>query len=514
MADPTPVLPNRDDLSEDFRDAWRARASEGKPPKVVDVSEGSIPYKFGEAVADVLLPLYANHDVILKSFVVKGTTGARLERLARERLLPNEDGSIRLPPTGGSGYMQVAKIVVGGAVIPRGTLLVHQASKTTVQVLGDLTTVYQDGDPVPIQCVTTGPATNLAQDTPLLFNSQPPGVSPGAVVLAQNDGTGNLVGLTGGRDGETDEELQDRIIEAQSEPPAAGNAAQIVQVAQRTGGVPVQRAFAISAWFGPGSISIPFVLRPDAAPSRIPNSTQRGLVEQAVRSAFPLDYSITVPTVLGQNLVIAVGVTWLGSARTWVDLTPWPAYVAADPVHVDAAGTLSNSMLRATTSTTTANPEVGQTVALYDRSTKAFKKKRISAIDTLISGKSWDLTFTSALGASDAFVPEDGALLCPYSPSLARLPTSVAAYCATLGPGEMFDPLPDPGARQRRWPFSPDAWPSVVTNEGLVTAVKGSGAVSDVEVLLPDVPYATTVGTPGVLVYLLQLTDFAAFPQT
>jgi hypothetical protein len=54
----------------------------------------------------------------------------------------------------------------------------------------------------------------------------------------------------------------------------------------------------------------------------------------------------------------------------------------------------------------------------------------------------------------------------------------------------------------------------VVTNEGLVAAARASGAIEDVEPLLPATPYTTTVGTPGVNVYLLQFTDFAVYPQT
>jgi hypothetical protein len=84
----------------------------------------------------------------------------------------------------------------------------------------------------------------------------------------------------------------------------------------------------------------------------------------------------------------------------------------------------------------------------------------------------------------------------------------------TLGVGEQFASFPDPGGRQRRWPFSPEEWPNVVSNEGLVTATKASGAIADVEVLAPSTPYSTTVGTPGVSVYLLQLGDLAVFPQT
>src|SRR5688572_16215409 len=116
----------------------------------------------------MLMPAYSNHDKIERSFVVKGMTGERLERYAKERLPLNEDGSVKLPATGGSGYMEAAKIATGGAYIAAGTTLLHRATNTalTVAVSG----TYQDGDPIPIVCTTTGPSTNLDEDEQLIFD--------------------------------------------------------------------------------------------------------------------------------------------------------------------------------------------------------------------------------------------------------------------------------------------------------------------------------------------------------
>ena len=220
MADITLILPEHDDIASDFRDAWQARGAMATPAKTVDVSEGTLPHKISLAVADITLPFYANDNAIANSFVVRGMTGDRLERYARERLLANDDGTIRLPATGGSGYFEATKIAAGGATVLQGTVLLHRASSTRYQVVVSAT--YYDGDPIPIQGISTGASTNLDADEPLVFDSPPAGLSQGGLVLAQNDGTGVLVGLTGGREAETDGELQDRVIEAQSEPPVGG----------------------------------------------------------------------------------------------------------------------------------------------------------------------------------------------------------------------------------------------------------------------------------------------------
>lgn len=513
MAEIDLILPTRDDIASDFRDSWQARGASATPPRVIDVSEGTMPYRIGEAVADIALPFYANDNTIAQSFVVRGMTGDRLERYARERLEANADGSIRLPSIGGSGYFQATKIAAGGAYIAQGTILIHQATKFTYQVVVSAT--YFDGDAIPIEGVSKGPDTNLDADAPLLFDSQPAGCSPGGVVLAQNDGTGVLVGLTGGHDAETDEELQDRVIEAQSNPPADRNSARLVQVAQKTGGVPIVRAFAYPGWFGSGSSAVAFLLRSDVSSTQLPNGTQIGLVEQNVRSVFATDDSITVVTVLGTDFNIALGVTWISNARGWSDLTPFPQASPSDPLVVDGTAAISSTAFRVkTTSTSITAPQVGQTIALYDASTKTFKRKRIATVATIIAGRKWALTFETALNVSDVFVPTGGALVSPFASSMQRLIAPILSYVRTLGPGEMFSSLPDPGGRQRRWPFSPDTWPSVVTNEGLVNAAKASGLVSDTEVLLPSTPHTTPVGTPGVLVYRLQMKDFAVYPQT
>jgi hypothetical protein len=487
--------------------AWLTRHMEVDPTKAVDVGPGTFPAIAAEVVADLAMPHYANELATAKSWLVRNTFGANLERLALEKL--GEDDGVRKAATGATGYVEATKIVSGGTHLTEATTLVRPTTGVRYRVLVEQD--YLDGDPIPVIGVNTGPTTNLDANAELQFESPPPGCSLTATVLSQNDGTGTFVGLTGGREAESDEELQGRILETQASPPAAGNNAQLVKVAQKTAGVPVEKAFAIPAWFGSGSTSVPFTLRPDSAASRIPNSVQRGLVEADLRTAFPGDWSITVPTILAQDLTVAVGVTWIEGARGWTDLSQWPAYVAADPVHVSVS--TSSLALRLTTSEDTTTPVAGQTIGLFSLVTKSFKRKRISAVSVVVANRSWDVTFTDALGASDSFLPKVGALVSPWSPSLGRLPASMIAYARTLGPGEQFASLPDPGGRRRRWPFSPAAWSSVVSNEGVVAAARASGAISDVEVLLPATPHATTVGTPGVSNYLLQLTDFAVFPQ-
>ena len=503
------ITPTRDKVVEDAGNSWLVRSMQVDSTKAVDVGPGTFPGIATQVAADLVMPIYANSVTIVKSWVVRNTFGDRLLKLAAEKI-GEEDGALR-PAVGAAGYFEATKIADGGALFDSEVTLVHQPTGLRFRANADAT--YLDGDPIPLIGIDTGPETNLDADAVLTFESPPPGVSLTARVLAQNDGTGALVGLTGGAVAETEQELQERIIAAQTNPKAAGNNAQIVATAQKTASVPVEKAFAIPAWMGGGATSVPFTLRPDAVASRIPNGVQRALVEADLRSTFAADWTITVPTILAQALTIAIGVTWLSSARGWTDLVQWPPYVPGDAVQASVV-TSSLAMRLITNSTDIAAPAVGQTIGFFDLPTKSFKRKRIATVAVVIANRAWDVTFSSALGVSDNFLPTVHALVSPWSPSLGRLPASMIAYARSLGPGEQFASLPDPGGRRRRWPFSPDEWPSVVTNEGLVTAAKASGAISDVEPLLPATPHATTVGTPGVANYLQELTDFAVFPQT
>ena len=101
----------------------------------------------------------------------------------------------------------------------------------------------------------------------------------------------------------------------------------------------------------------------------------------------------------------------------------------------------------------------------------------------------------------------------PWSASLPLLAEPMLAYFATLGPGEQTADLYDPGLRQRRSPPSPAKWPSQIGSRAEV-GVLDVPAVFTAEIVEPTLPHATPVGTPGVLSYLLELGDFAAFPTS
>ena len=143
----------------------------------------------------------------------------------------------------------------------------------------------------------------------------------------------------------------------------------------------------------------------------------------------------------------------------------------------------------------------------------------------------WDITVDTTNSVSDtSYTPVAGQYVSPWSDSLDTLVPPVEAYMSVLGPGEQFASFADPGARQRRNPPSPASYPNVLSLRLLagpttapfvaVGAVPPAPAPTltttpsllDVGVQEPTLPYATTVGAPGVTVYLQVLADLAAYP--
>lgn len=497
MADvllPEIAVKTRDQIARDYARSYSLRNP------AADVGPGTQPALDAATLADQLVVLYADAQAVGEATSVRGTYGARLDALAAS------EGMTRLPAAGALGFVAM-QAVSGGATALAGAVLKDPLTNLRFGVA--VSGTYADGQAVPVAGIDTGPATSLASGTRLTWQNPPVGAGPTAAVVTQSDGSG----LSGGRDIERDEELQARVVARRSNPPAAGNVAAYLECVEALPNMAVQKAFAYPAIKGPGTCGVAVTLRPaQPGASRIPNAAEMSTALAALVASFPADDGILLATLQAQAVEPVLKIQWSRSASGWTDAAPWPAYVAADKVHVNGAGALSATALRATTSTSTTTPQVGQTIAVYDAVAGKFRRKRIATVVVVVAAKSWDLTFLTANGASDTtFAPVNNALICPWSDSLDLLVPPVASHFDGLGPGEQVATLPDPGQRLRRQPESPSAWPSSVSNR-LLGPVFGLVAVADASLIEPTVPYATTVGTPGTLSYLLSLSDLAAFP--
>jgi uncharacterized phage protein gp47/JayE len=410
--------------------------------------------------------------------------------------------------TGASGFVTI-QASTGGGLINEGRELKPKGSQLRFKCL--VTNVYADGDEVSIGGIDVGVATNIDAGTVMIWTNPPDGIYPTAVVFEQSDGSG----LTGGRERQTEPEYRDTIADRRANPPASGNDAEYQKAARKTPGIGIQQAFTWPAIAGPGTTGVGVVLRP-ARPgaTRVPNETQRALVEAHLKAQFPGDDGIFLIEFLEQPVAVVLKATWSVNASGWADTQPWPVYLTPT-VRVKSTPAPTATVFTLYTITGATDPIAGQTIGLYNRSTGLFVRKRILSVVTTIAGPEtrWAITCETTNSASDtSYTPIAEQLISPWSDSLDTMTPDVNTYIDGLGPGEMVAVFYDPGTRQKRQPESPGAWPHQITTRVLAPLFK-LPSISSVVLVEPTDPYETEVGVPGVEAFLLTLGDLAVLPQ-
>lgn len=480
------------------RDEWLASYRLRKPS--ADTGPKSFPFVMASSTADLAMSHYANAEVLGDA---TSTTTARGKALEAEA---EAAGRPRKRATGALGWITVSTSL-GGSNVVAGDLLKFKPTGKKYKAL--ITQAVSDGQAIIVQCVDTGPATNVKAGSELEWLSPRPGMSSTAVVFENADGTG----ITGGSNDETDEELQLALTQLRRYPAAAGNENEVVQFVESIAGLAIQKAFVVPAVLGPGTKCVLFTMRPaTSGDSRLPSSAVIALVESMLKDKFPYDDGIFVATLTEQAIAVSLGVTWKQNAKGWVDLSPWPAWISpAVSVQASPAPTATSCRLLTTVDTTT--PAINQSIGFYDPNAKAFVRKVISTVTVVTPNRAWDLVFSNSSPLSDkAFVPVAGQVASAWSDSLQDLVAPVLEYFDRQGPGELYASFSDPGRRQRRVPEpTPDVWPSRIENRLL----QGVFAVADdAEVNAPAVPLSTPVGTPPAIAYVHRCTDIAAHRQT
>lgn len=488
------VVPARDEIRDRYTKDYQLRVPSA------DVGPDTQPYVDASLVADAQAPVYANAVTIGRGTLLSTSAGDWLKQMGADV------GVYPRPAVGASGFVTIVA-ASGGTFIQAGTELKTKVTAKRYKVT--FSALYQNGDPAPVEGIDTGPSTNVTAGTVLVFTAPPPGCGPNATVLAKSDGTG----LTGGRNADDDRALRALISDVRANPPASGNDAQYQQTIRVTPSLSIQQVFTYPAILGPGTIAVVFTLHPSrVGGSRAPSAAQTALAEAYVKGLMPADDSLFMAELVEFPMRVCLRVQWAPSAPTWIDASPWPAYVTNDPVRVATLPPPSANTFRLFTTTTTTNPQVGQTIGFYDPTSGVFKRIRIGAVSTVTAGKTWDITVDRTYNASDPnFLPGPGDVASPWSESLSLVSPAVLSYMDGLGPGEQVATLPDPELRQRRQPPSPTKWPSVFDNR-VLTPVQAVAAVQSAVVLEPAVPYQTPVGAATVLSNLLTLGDLALFP--
>lgn len=491
----TLILPQRDEIREQYLRDVRLRT-----PGAVTI-EGTMEYADASVFADTQIPVYFDAKNIGDYVANVNKTGAALD--AELKLA----GTSRLPAAGGTGYVIIGASTGGGTIFADDEI---KDAKSSLRFKCIATKLYTAGEYVPITGVDTGPSTNLESTTVMAWTFPRPGISPTATVAAQSDGTG----LSGGRNEETDSQANDRLAAIRANPPASGNDADYRKATQETPGLTIQQAFTFPNIRGPGSMGVTFTLRPGTpGANRIPNATQLALVLAWLIGRFPADDGILICSLLAYPITLVFKVDWSVRAVSWADAAPWPVYIPGDMLMIDAAVAPTVTTFRLTTGTTTVTPPIGSIIGFYDQPAGLWRRKRILTATPVVANKSWDIVCDTVNNASDTtYVPVVGQAASPWSDSLQALVPDTTAYFDGLGPGEQVDPLPDPNLRMRRTPRSPADYGNAITNR-IISPLFKLPAVNDIELVSPSVPFATPVGAPGIVSYLLSLGSIVVFPQ-
>lgn len=464
-----------------------------------DVGPGTQPYVDASLHADSAQVLFSDAITIGNGTNIDTMTGTWLKQTGES------EGVYKLPAAGASNYI-VITASVGGTTIFQGDEV--RAQGTGLRFLVAQTALYQNGALVPVNGLDTGEVTDLDAGTVVKFSAPRPGCDELATVFEQSNGDG----LTGGRGVESDDDYRIRIKLKRANPPSSGNDAEYQRTIENIPSLGIQKAFTYPAVFGPGTMAFAFTLRPPIpGASRIPNGAQLNLALATLLGREPADDGIFAAIMLSQSLTVAYRVTWASSAVGWANDPYWPPYVSPSVV-VDASPAPTATSFSASTSAGPIDdPVVGQTIAVYDRANAKFRNKRIDTVTIVTPGEEWVLTFSTVNLASDVtYTPIAGQVVSPWSDSLNLLVTPTLSFLDLFGPGEMFASFADPGLRQKRNPPNPDTYPSTVTNK-IMSAILALPSIGNAVLLEPTIPFNTTVGTPGTLVYLLELADFAVF---
>lgn len=479
------------------RDRWRRDYSFHDPES--DTSEGSQPWIDASTMADAVMPLYHDIQLVAQASDPNKISGHLLKVQAEA------DGVFKLEAVGSSGAVLCQASGGGGTIFEN-----DEITSSGLRWRCIVTALYTAGDQVPIAGIDTGPATNLPPGAAMRWTSPRPGIIADALVAEQAD----LSGLTGGRDPETDDEYRTRWLERKATPPASGNDADIIQSVEEQTVVPVQKCFTHPGCLGPGTSCIVFLLKPDnSGSSRIPNPTQISTVLANLLGLMPGDEGIFAANVVADNVNLSLKISWSSAGPGWSDLVMWPAYYApaGQAIIVSSATDSLNFILRTFNNNYTAitSPVPGQTIGFWDSATATFRRKRIL---TVTGGGPWTIVCDASNGVSDqTYTPTAFQRAMPWSDSLQSIVPGLQTYLQTLGPGEQTAVFFDEGSRQRRVPENPGAYPSALTTKGLENALSAPN-VFDAQVVEPTLPRAATVGTLGTTSFLIQLADFSVFP--
>jgi uncharacterized phage protein gp47/JayE len=280
-----------------------------------NVTPGSDWYVLAQAVANQLAVTEANAVVKADEQMPDTAEDDALVRIC------DIYGLTRQPAAGSTGTVELSSSAA--TTITTGDQLVDGAGLTYEVVTGG---IYNDGDLVPIQAVSTGEATNLEEGEILRWVSTPAFADEKAEV-----GPG---GLVNGIDEENDEVLRQRLLARLQTPAGSGNSAHVAEWAEAS--TPsVQKAFPYPCAQGAATVHVAVTAKPTETNKNrdIAAGTMAGTVTPYIQGQLPEHVHSVITTVTNVNADVAFGLALPEAATAnppgpgggWKNGSPWPA---------------------------------------------------------------------------------------------------------------------------------------------------------------------------------------------
>lgn len=309
-----------------------------------NVLPGSDHYIKADAYARRVMIAVANNQLVVEQFNPLTATGTDL------RVLCRIFGVTERSAASGSGYVTI-QVTSGTVSITsgwQGTSSDGLKYQVTQTYLG-----LANGAKVQVQAVAAGASTNKSAGAVIVWDSA-------SIGNLKEEATVDAGGITGGRDGDTDETLRTRLLDRLAFPASGDNWAQVYQHAKDAS------SSVIYAWVYPavrGPASFDVAIASDEGDRSLSTAVQSE-VAAYINARMNGGMKVNVTSVAEQQVDVVLAASLPlpesagGAGGGWRDPTPWPAETCKITAY--------NSGTGIATVNSTATPTPGNRIGIWD----------------------------------------------------------------------------------------------------------------------------------------------------
>jgi uncharacterized phage protein gp47/JayE len=303
--------PTKEDLVNIYKRAIAAGAA--RRGLTVNVLPGSEYDDRAKACAAVVLPAFANGKLALQALNPLTATGDYLIELASVFGVRLRDAA---PST---GFARISVVGPAGTVVTIPSGYVCTGDDGNKYETTETNTDVADNALVEITSQLGGASTEKAANAKLTWDDNSIAKLKRTVTVA----TG---GITGGRDGDTEEVLRSRLLERLSSPGTGGNWAYVKTLAENSSAA-ISAAYVYPAIQGPGSYGVALV---STEPDREVSTSVINGAASAIVADLPGHAKLNITTVAAQYVDIVIQLRLPlplhggGKGGGWRDPAPWP----------------------------------------------------------------------------------------------------------------------------------------------------------------------------------------------